>query len=277
MARDFTKASVGNYMSPGINQIAAAMNGAAFVSGLCKFTKDTNGTGGDSDFICCIPINNTTTGLHWRTRSGSANVQQVTARSVGADSAQSVSGATLTTGVNYSGGFSLDYANDDMFLYLDGASDGTNTVAGFASTLFTAGAITTAGESIGSFFNSGTSPDGTDRQFDGSLAELAIYAGSALLTANDHAAYADGVSPLLIKPHLLVFYAPLLGRGTHERDVIGNRTLTITGTIAQRSRHPSMHYQSRPRMFTRAAAPAAPVTGFGSLLGMRRNHLIRSA
>jgi hypothetical protein len=121
---------------------------------------------------------------------------------------------------------------------------------------------------------SGT-PVSTARQLDGALAELAIW--TTELTVSEFAALADRVSPLLIKPSALIFYMPLLGRGT-EYDVISGKTLTITGTVGQRE-HRAMYYPSRARAFfpITIAAPMAPGAGFGPLLGMRRNHLIRSA
>ena len=54
---------------------------------------------------------------------------------------------------------------------------------------------------------------------DGDLAEAAVW--SVQLTADEHAAYANGANPLTIRPDALVFYAPMWGTTT-EADLSGS-------------------------------------------------------
>ena len=69
-----------------------------------------------------------------------------------------------------------------------------------------------------------TSPQVTDRQHVGRIAEVAIW--KAALTADEVLALSRGMSPELVRPQSLVFYAPLL-RDLNDR--VNNLALTNVG------------------------------------------------
>jgi hypothetical protein len=71
--------------------------------------------------------------------------------------------------------------------------------------------------------------------FDGKVAEAAIW--SAALTDAEVASLGKGVSPRLIRPQSLVFYAPLI---RNLVDVRGGRTLTNNNT-ATVATHPRVY------------------------------------
>jgi hypothetical protein len=62
-------------------------------------------------------------------------------------------------------------------------------------------------------------------------AEWALW--SEILTAREFAALAKGFSPLLIRPHALLRYMPLLGRITPEREYIEGLTATHVNSPVQ--------------------------------------------
>lgn len=69
--------------------------------------------------------------------------------------------------------------------------------------------------------------------WDGMIAELGLWNGT-LLTANEVATLAKGVSPLLVRPSALTLYCPLYGGQTNEQDFgSGHQTMTVTGAKAQ--------------------------------------------
>jgi Concanavalin A-like lectin/glucanases superfamily len=65
---------------------------------------------------------------------------------------------------------------------------------------------------------------------DGDLAEVGIW--SIALSDLEVAVLAQGISPLLVRPEALVYYAPLLGQYAPEIDLVGRRNLTVTGATA---------------------------------------------
>lgn len=98
-------------------------------------------------------------------------------------------------------------------VYADGVAGLTNT-----DTVTPAG-IT--GISVGTLF----SFDAPFTYFDGTVAHAALW--NVALTQAEVTALASGVSPLLIRPSALRFYAPF---DAHTVDVMGNATLSDTGT-----------------------------------------------
>jgi hypothetical protein len=83
-------------------------------------------------------------------------------------------------------------------------------------------------------------------QFDGLIAEIGIW--NVALNDAEVAVLALGISPLLIRPEALVFYAPVSG-GSPEPDFVSRKNLTLVGTPA---------VVAHPRMF----AMTAPTTPF---------------
>lgn len=82
---------------------------------------------------------------------------------------------------------------------------------------------------------------------NGDMAEFAVW--NVALTDADVAVLALGVSPRLVRPDALVFYAPLNGAYSPEIDLVGHRDLTLTNAPAA---------AAHPRLFT--PAPSAFTT-----------------
>lgn len=129
--------------------------------------------------------------------------------------------------------------------YIDGGSAVTETTAETA--LATVDSITV-----------GVRPNATTNPFSGDIAEVGVW--DVDLTAAEILSLSKGVSPLLIRPASLVFYAPMFGNADPEPDLIEGRSLTNTSTT--KSAHPRVLYPSRPMIsMTPAAAPPAGVVG----------------
>jgi hypothetical protein len=100
----------------------------------------------------------------------------------------------------------------------------------------------------------GTANAGAIHNFGGLLAEFGIW--DAALDADEIAALAKGLSPLMVRPESLLFYAPLQSRASPEIELIGRRELTLTGTTVA----------DHPRIYTPAGPPFAssvPAVGGG--------------
>jgi len=137
------------------------------------------------------------------------------------------------------------------------AGDGIGYLNGTAGTPFTPGAFSTpAGVGIGDLPGGGNS-------FAGEVAETALW--NAVLSADDFVALANGISPLLIQPESLVFYAPVQGRYSPEIEVVGGLSLTLTGTPA---------YADHPRVFRPRGRVSVFVPAAGGGGGNRRRRVI---
>ena len=93
--------------------------------------------------------------------------------------------------------------------------------------------------------------------WSGDLAEFAVW--NVALTAAECAALAKGVSPLLIRPQSLQYYAPLWGRASAEHDLRNGNGGTVTGTSA--SDHPPMLRPTRGQL----GVTARPRSGDASI------------
>ena len=148
--------------------------------------------------------------------------ERVIARTSTAASGTPSTGGAVTVGVwAHAGG--VFAADNSRIAYLNGTAATENTTS-----------YTPAGPdsvALGASTYSGTS---IAAPFDGDLAEWGIW--NVALTANEMASLAKGISPLLIRPANLVFYAPLMGTNSPEIDVVGLYNLTLTGT--SKSAHP---------------------------------------
>lgn len=106
----------------------------------------------------------------------------------------------------------------------------------------------------------GSRPGG-DRNWDGFLAEPAVWSGSGLSSAvglQMSAALAAGASPLTVNPSLLVHYWPLYNTSTLT-DMVGGLALSeVTSTAANAASHPPVYGRAMPYIIT---APAAAVGG----------------
>lgn len=88
---------------------------------------------------------------------------------------------------------------------------------------------------------------------NGDIAEAAIW--NVALSDADIAALALGLSPLLVRPDALVFYAPLMGQNSPELDVVGRRDLAVTGATA--ATHPRVYLPTGRQAFTSKSIAAA--------------------
>jgi hypothetical protein len=109
-------------------------------------------------------------------------------------------------------------------VYLNGTT-GNNT-SGATGSAITPGSLDSI--LIGAYAND----DGTFADNVGhNVCECAVW--NAVLDVAEISAYMSRVSPLLIRPASLVYYAPLVGRFTTEIDLKGGRGGTVTGaTVA---------------------------------------------
>lgn len=135
-------------------------------------------------------------------------------------------------------------AGNSRAAYLDGAAKGTNATS-----------VTPAGIdrlSIGAHLR--LTPFG---YMSGRIAEAAVW--NVALSDAEVRALARGIHPLRVRPGNLVFYAPLWGTSSPERDYTrGQRHLTVTGaTVAA---HPRVALPVLSPMATPASAPAAGTT-----------------
>lgn len=89
---------------------------------------------------------------------------------------------------------------------------------------------------------------------NGYICEAAIW--SDLLDAGDFSALAAGLSPLLVRPDILIHYWPIIGRSSPEPDLVGTANLTVTNA-ARASTHPKLILPGRPKIFLPAAAAPA--------------------
>lgn len=97
-----------------------------------------------------------------------------------------------------------------------------------------------------------TSPDGP---CDGRIAEAAVW--DIALSDAEVALLAAPVSPVMVRPESLVFYAPLIGRFDPEIstwDGLAGGTLTVTGTVA--ADHPRIFLPTMRQIMEYAPAAA---------------------
>jgi hypothetical protein len=97
----------------------------------------------------------------------------------------------------------------------------------------------------------------------GRIAEAAIW--DVALSDVEVALLAKGYSPLFVRPASLTLYAPLLGNYSPEIDLIGARSLTVTG--ATKADHPRVFMPPPPLVLVDPAAGAvAPSSSAANLL-----------
>ena len=168
-----------------------------------------------------------------------ADVIMCGGRSQGGDvSFQNAQGSTtLSTGTDYAVGGVLDWGNGDIFVYLNGSQDGSNTSASWGSSTYNGGTpYLNYNPSMGGRAGFGT------EYLDGVVSEFAIW--NVKLDAAEFAALADGVSPLLVRPGSLVAYWPMLENSGNIQDWVNNNTGTETGGTIATAAHPPVIYPS---------------------------------
>lgn len=142
-------------------------------------------------------------------------------------------------------------AANDKRVFIDGGSKGTSSNTEEPSGI--------------NRFSVGARDDATGSQFlDGQVAEVAVW-NVALSDAEVALLASTRVSPFLIHPESLVFYAPLIGQFSPEIDIKGGLTLTVTGATA--AAHPRIYQVPRGfrRRFTTGGATTYYITPGGAL------------
>lgn len=94
---------------------------------------------------------------------------------------------------------------------------------------------------------------------DGAIAEVGIW--NVALSDSDVALLAKGVSPLMVHPESLVFYAPLIGQYSPEIELRSARNLTLTGTPTQSAHPPIFYIPHRESPFHAVAVAGGGGTG----------------
>lgn len=117
--------------------------------------------------------------------------------------------------------------NSSRTVYLDGGNSATNT------TTVAVNAGSFVATTIGGFSNSG----GIGQPCDGLIAEVAVW--NVSLTAEDARALASGISPILIRPDVLVAYWPLYGEASPEPERRNRYEMTVNG--ATKADHPRVY------------------------------------
>lgn len=255
MARDFSK-NTSNYMTIGVGALGPILNGAGAISAHAIVTGDTlDATSVDDNRILSIAIDGASSALRLHTKGDVNKRLNVAGRSVITDALQSVEGTTtMSTGTEYSCGGVLDIAGDKIRVYLNGSQE-ANTAVTFNNATYTHGTPTDS-DRIGADMT--TPPFATHFQWDGSIAEVAVWAGD--IGTDGFYQLNKRISALLVRPDLLIFYAPLWGKASPEPDIVSGKVGTITGTVAQRDPHPRIYWPRRRRP---SAKPITPSSGRG--------------
>lgn len=253
MALDFVK-DASNYLSYGIGGLSSRINGESkyAVSALIRpdtysATSPTN----NENVVFRLMVNGTTNVLTLRVDLVAATPRvHVTARSIAADSAQTVTGTTvdLAAGSWHQIGALVDIAGDSISPVADGIIDNASAVT-FGGSAVIIGTPTEP-DRIGA--HSATPPNIED-QFDGIIAECAIWAlGSgdtgADFTSEEWLSLAEGTCPLLVRPQALAFYEPFLIKRTSPTDHISKATGTITGSLSYVD-HPRILMPKRKKVY----------------------------
>lgn len=239
MSRDFVK-STSNRLSLGANLLNPLLERAEQISFHAWIVIDSTTTFANDNRVISILISGgTTSGLSLSVEhSGSNRLVRVGARSESADTYRTLDGVTaLDTGVWYSIGGIFDFRGGFLTVYLNGSLDSRGSAA-WGQTAY-APSASTGNDGIGCVFN-GTFPVGTSTQFDGRIAEVAIWRQNIGNVAfaelargfTPLARYSAGARSLTEAFPSLVAYLPLYGIDSPEPDLTGNGIKgTISGTL----------------------------------------------
>lgn len=253
MARDFTK-NTSNRLSIGQNVVGTLANGQSSVCVSCLVLFDSfeaSGVGTDDVWAFVFGIVPVWFGIQINHTSG--NHLTVVARATTGDTIQVATGSTsLSTGTWYHLLAVVDFANGDLFLYLDGVLEASNTSCTFGSTTFTQSATSFGRDAIGW---SGGDSAGTTRHLDGAVAEFAVWIG-VVMGASDALQLATKASPLLVRTPSL--YWELLGDADAGPvyDRMRRQGATIAGTVAKRDHPAGVTYGHRRAARGTVPAPA---------------------
>lgn len=165
--------------------------------------------------------NNGTTFMEFYTRNTNTSIALLCSWT-SADGAWRMPAPSLNTWAHVAVTYDRTSTSNDPLMYLNGASQ---TVTEFITPTGSNDTISRI-PIIGSY-------GGSDQHFAGRIAETGFW-NSTILTANEIAALAKGVSPLLVRPAGLTLYCPLYGNETNEQDFGPNRyAMTVTGALKQ--------------------------------------------
>ncbi len=236
MARDFSK-NTSNYVSLGANAISSRLSGAAGITIGAWINGDVfDSTDFNNRILSPLISSTTTSGIVFCVAGGPPARLRIAARSETAGTLFTCDGSTtLSTGTWYHLAATIDIAGDAMGVYVNGASDGTSSPT-FVSTSYTPG-TPTGPDLIGAVPSAGGTPSSTGVQFDGRIADLAVW--NAALSSGEIAGMARGVSPMRVRTASLVAYYPMIGDGSSVTNFRGGTPLgTITGSIPHAAHAP---------------------------------------
>lgn len=220
MSRTFTK-DIANFLNFGTSSIASLINGASQVS-IHQWLYANSFTGADNDNrTITVAIDGLNGGVILCTTS--TPFWRVGGRSQAADGFQVASSTTTpVTGVWVSLGGVLDFANDKIYVYVNGVLEKTQSVT-FGASTYTLG-TPTGGDKIGAGIGLAT-----NTQFDGNISQTAIWTSD--IGVGGFSLLGKGYSPFRISASTLIFYAPLLGTSSPEPDMVSGKLGTITGSV----------------------------------------------
>lgn len=186
--------------------------------------------------LMCNNDNTTTNRIRLSTGSGGSAGSVLFATGAGSGSS-STSTSFSAAAWSHACGVSSGVAS--RAVYLNGGGKGTNTVS-----------VTPTGINQ---FQVGIAAPNTGQFFNGDMAEVAIW--NIALSDAEAASLATGISPLLMHPESLKFYAPLLAGLSPEIDLMQANSLTVTGTTF--SAHTRVSRPRRHRIFSKVPAVTA--------------------
>jgi hypothetical protein len=234
VARTFTK-NAANYVTLPASYWGSLLNGAGKVSVVARVFPRSYVGASNNNRVFTVQIDGTNvTGLTLLFLAQTISTGRLRAggRSLTADAFQTVStGVDLGVNAWISIGALFNFTAGTITIYTNGALVTTGTPGGFGSTTYVQ-ATPTVPDVLG---GSAAPPPSTTDQFDGDIAEFAIYAGD--ITLDGHVAFNEGYTPDTIRPDLLASYIPLLPGVTTPQDYWQAQALTITGSIPE-ARHP---------------------------------------
>lgn len=236
MSRTFTKTNGTQYLGLGVNGVGTLISGESAISwhGWIKPSAITTGADNENRILSAYTSGNSSSVICNISNTSSDQIR-VGARSQSGDSFQKAySTTTITTGSWVSVGFVIDYANDQIKVYIDGSLETTQSVT-FGATTYT--------NSSGSLEDSysdqatGTSAASQDVRFAGDLAECAFWSGD--IGTSNFSSLAGGATADTISGYTLLSYIPIDGTSDPEPDNgTPGLTTTLYGSPAQGSEPP---------------------------------------
>ncbi len=238
MSRIFTK-NIANYMSMGAGNIGPLFNGASVVSiSLWIFPNSFGGsTIVDGDDVLTVWHSSTAACFGFRCNRSTGPTDDsghISLRRLGTDGASvgNRCGATaIPTGqwTHIGGIMPMDGATFPD-IYKNGLNDNSATGASAATSgTFLYQNSSPRDESIGMAAQVGSGPISITRQFDGYIAEVALWAGD--IGASNISSLSKGFSPMKVRPDLLRNYYPLYGGSSPEQDIKGGKGAIIAGAL----------------------------------------------